>query len=124
MYELKVRTRFAAAHRLAMVGHKCENLHGHNWTIEVVLKGDSLDGGGVLMDFGIAKKHLAGVMDSLDHKFLNELPAFLSCPPSSENIARIVAVSMAERIDSDRVKVYSATAWESEDSAATYIAAP
>ncbi|MEA1968906.1 MAG: 6-carboxytetrahydropterin synthase, partial [Thermodesulfobacteriota bacterium] len=34
MFELKVKTRFAAAHRLTMVGEKCENLHGHNWNIE------------------------------------------------------------------------------------------
>ncbi|MEJ5360297.1 MAG: 6-carboxytetrahydropterin synthase, partial [Desulfobacterales bacterium] len=31
MYELKIVTRFAAAHRLTMVGSRCENLHGHNW---------------------------------------------------------------------------------------------
>ena len=30
MYELKVVSGFAAAHRLTMVGAKCENLHGHN----------------------------------------------------------------------------------------------
>ncbi|MGD8741116.1 MAG: 6-carboxytetrahydropterin synthase, partial [Desulfobacterales bacterium] len=35
MYELKVVTRFAAAHQLKMVGSKCENMHGHNWKIEV-----------------------------------------------------------------------------------------
>ncbi len=48
MYELKVTSGFAAAHRLTMVGAKCENLHGHNWKVEVVLQGDRLDEGGVL----------------------------------------------------------------------------
>ncbi len=120
-YELKVRTRFAAAHRLTMVGHKCEKLHGHNWTIEVMLVGDTLDAGGVLVDFGIVKKHLARVMDGLDHKFLNELPFFTDRPPSSENIARYVAEQMAAVLDSDRVRVRSANAWESEDSCATYV---
>jgi len=55
MYELRVITRFAAAHRLAMVGSKCENLHGHNWKIEVFLTGDRLNDAGVLMDFGDIK---------------------------------------------------------------------
>ncbi|MBW2516252.1 MAG: 6-carboxytetrahydropterin synthase, partial [Deltaproteobacteria bacterium] len=35
MFELKVVTRFAAAHQLTMVGSKCENMHGHNWKVEV-----------------------------------------------------------------------------------------
>ena len=43
MYELKVVTHFAAAHQLSMVGAKCENLHGHNWKIEVYVTGDKLD---------------------------------------------------------------------------------
>ena len=42
MFELKVKTRFAAAHQLAMVGRKCENLHGHNWQVEVYVKGDQI----------------------------------------------------------------------------------
>ena len=53
MFELKVKTHFAGAHQLTMVGQKCENLHGHNWKIEVIVAGETLDKGGVLMDFGI-----------------------------------------------------------------------
>ncbi|MDH3798819.1 MAG: 6-carboxytetrahydropterin synthase, partial [Desulfobacterales bacterium] len=52
MYELKVVTRFAAAHQLTMVGSKCENMHGHNWKIEVYVTGNKLNAGGVLVDFG------------------------------------------------------------------------
>lgn len=73
MYELKVETDFAAAHQLTMVGEKCENLHGHNWKIEVTVAGEKLDYGGVLMDFGIIKKNVHAIMETLDHKFLNEL---------------------------------------------------
>ena len=56
MYELKIVTHFAAAHQLTMVGEKCENLHGHNWKIEVYVTGEKLDEAGVLIDFGIIKK--------------------------------------------------------------------
>ena len=62
MYELKVVTRFSAAHQLTMVGSKCENMHGHNWKIEVYVTGDKLNAGGVLVDFGEIKAHLADVM--------------------------------------------------------------
>ena len=76
MYELKVVTRFAAAHQLTMVGTKCENMHGHNWRIEVYVIGENLDKAGVLVDFGVIKKHVADIMTMLDHKYLNELAFF------------------------------------------------
>ena len=68
MYELKVVTKFAAAHQLTMVGSKCENMHGHNWKIEVYVSGEKLDDGGIVMDFGQIKKHVAEIMSRLDHK--------------------------------------------------------
>ena len=73
MFELKVVTHFSAAHQLQMVGEKCENLHGHNWKIEVYIAGETLNDAGVLMDFGEIKKHVADIMASLDHRFLNDL---------------------------------------------------
>ena len=122
MYELKVVTRFAAAHQLTMVGSKCENLHGHNWKIEVYVRGKKLDAGGVLMDFGVIKKQVAAVMDMIDHKFLNELESYFpDGQPSSENIARFVADELQKRIDNPAVNVSQVTAWESEDACATYI---
>ncbi|MFC1896749.1 6-carboxytetrahydropterin synthase QueD [Thermodesulfobacteriota bacterium] len=121
MYELKVRTRFSAAHRLTMVGQKCENLHGHNWNIEVCVAGRTLDKGGVLLDFGIIKQHLAEVIAEVDHQFLNDLEAFSQNPPSSENIARHIARRLSSAIDTPSARVARVTAWESEDSCATYV---
>ena len=122
MYELKVETDFSAAHQLSMVGEKCENLHGHNWKVEVVVAGDTLDEGGVLMDFGIIKKHVRAVMETLDHKFLNELEFFnAAAPPSSENIACYIARALEEKMDNPAVRIARVSAWESKDACATYI---
>ncbi len=121
MYELKVVTHFAAAHQLTMVGSKCENLHGHNWRIEVYVTGEKLNAGGVLVDFGAIKAHLAEVMKKLDHKFLNELDYFSDENPSSENIAYFVATELQTRIDNSSARVSKVTAWESDDACATYI---
>ena len=124
MFELRVVTRFAAAHRLTMVGAKCENLHGHNWKIEVYVQGQELDRGGVLVDFGIIKGHVRSLMETLDHKYLNELDYFQDgTPPSSENIARYVADRLAERLDIPGIRVSRVTAWESDDACATYLPA-
>ncbi len=121
MYELKVVTRFAAAHQLAMVGSKCENMHGHNWRIEVYVTGEKLNAGGVLVDFGEIKAHLARVMEKLDHKFLNELEYFSDGNPSSEKIAYFVATELQTAIDNSSARVSKVTAWESDDACATYI---
>jgi len=121
MYELKVVTHFAAAHQLTMVGSKCENMHGHNWKIEVYVTGDKLNAGGVLVDFGEIKGHLADIMKKLDHKFLNELDYFPDGNPSSENIAQFVAKELQAKIDNSFARVSRVTAWESDDTGATYI---
>ena len=121
MYELKVVTKFSAAHQLTMVGSKCENMHGHNWKIEVYVAGENTDGAGVLMDFGVIKKHVREIMSMLDHKYLNELEYFQKNQPSSENIAYFVATELRKRIDSQTAHVSRVTAWESDDAGATFI---
>lgn len=120
MFELKVVTRFAAAHQLTMVAQKCENLHGHNWRIEVCVAGHKLDEAGVLVDFGIIKKDVRAIMETLDHKFLNELDQFKGIQPSSENIGIYVAEELQKTLD-EKIWVSRVHVWESDDSCATYI---
>lgn len=121
MFELKIVTHFAAAHQLTMVAKKCENLHGHNWKVEVCVGGEKLNDAGVLVDFGILKTHVRDIMQHLDHKFLNELPCFENSPPSSENIAVYIADVLKEKINIPGIRVTRVTTWESEDACATYI---
>jgi 6-pyruvoyltetrahydropterin/6-carboxytetrahydropterin synthase len=121
MFELKVVTNFAAAHQLKMVTEKCENLHGHNWKIEVHVSGEKLNRSGILIDFGEIKQHVAEVMATLDHRFLNELDYFQGGNPSSENIAVHIAKTLQTKIDATGVRVSRVTAWESEDACASYI---
>ena len=121
MFELKVLTHFAAAHQLKMVATKCENLHGHNWKIEVCVGGKELNAAGVVIDFGELKAHLSEIMDTLDHKFLNEVESFKGGNPSSENIARYIAEVLQKKIDDSAVKVMRVTAWETDNACATYI---
>jgi len=121
MYELKVVTRFAAAHRLSMVGTKCENMHGHNWKIEVFLTGGKLDEAGVVMDFGDIKTRLREIIGRLDHQYLNELAMFQGRQPSSERIATYIATELQQAIQHPAVRVSRVSAWESEDACATFI---
>ncbi len=124
MFELKVKTRFAGAHQLTMVGEKCENLHGHNWHIEVCVKGNKLNSAGVLVDFGDIKKAVKEVVKGhLDHKFLNDLEMFENVQPTSERIAVYIAQKVQTILDHEKIKgikVSKVMAWESDDACATY----
>jgi 6-pyruvoyltetrahydropterin/6-carboxytetrahydropterin synthase len=120
MFELKILTHFAAAHQLRMVSKKCENLHGHNWKVEVCVAGEKLNSWGVLIDFGELKAHVNGIIDNLDHKFLNELE-FFNGNPSSESIAVYIANALSEKLAGTAgIRVNRVTTWESEDACATY----
>jgi 6-pyruvoyltetrahydropterin/6-carboxytetrahydropterin synthase len=124
MFELKVKTHFAGAHQLTMVGEKCENLHGHNWHVEVCVTGEKLNSAGVLADFGDIKKAVRQVVeDELDHKFLNELSIFEGMQPTSERIAVYIAqrvqALLKQSLDDD-IRVSKVMAWESDDACATY----
>ncbi len=121
MYELKVITNFSAAHQLREFHGACENLHGHNWKIEVFVCSEVLDACGVVIDFRTLKKHLKVVMETLDHKFLNDLAPFKETNPSSENIAKYIAEQLTQLLDAPHIRVSRVTAWESENACATYI---
>jgi 6-pyruvoyltetrahydropterin/6-carboxytetrahydropterin synthase len=124
MYELKVTSRFAAAHNLREFYGRCENLHGHNWFVEARVRSKGLDPTGLVMDFGVIKKLLNETLDLLDHKYLNELDYFKEAHnPSSENIAYFIYSRMAPGIieaSQGRAWLCSVSAWENESSCATY----
>ncbi|MBN2060877.1 MAG: 6-carboxytetrahydropterin synthase QueD [Deltaproteobacteria bacterium] len=120
MYELTIITHFGAAHQLRNFGGKCEALHGHNWKIEVSVKGGQLDQTGLLMDFALIKKAAGDIIDRLDHKFLNELDFFSETNPSSENIAFYIYKSLEKELNNDHIMVSRVTAWESDSSCASY----
>ncbi len=87
MYETRVEADFAAAHFLSDYHGKCERLHGHNYRVLAHARGDELDPGGMLVDFGVLKGALREVCAGLDHTNLNDRPEFAN-NPSAERIAR------------------------------------
>ena len=120
MYELKIVSQFAAAHQLREYQGGCENLHGHNWKVEVFVKGEKLGQDGLLIDFRIIKNATKEVLEGLDHTFLNELENFREQNPSSENIARYIFESLGRRLKDENVKVSRVSTWESDSACATY----
>ncbi len=123
MFYIKVKGYFSSAHNLRNYQGSCENLHGHNWIVEVVFRGKHLDDAGMLFDFRKARQMLMDVANSLDHRYLNELPAFQKINPTSEHIARYIFISLRDRLRKEQilsVDVDLVTVWENERSAAMY----
>lgn len=120
MYRLKVVTSFAAAHNLNNYQGECENLHGHNWRVEVEVTARELDKAGLGIDFKILKAETKELLGTLDHKYLNELDFFKGESPSSENISRFIFHELGRKINTDNVKVVMVTVWESDFACASY----
>ena len=120
MYRLKIYTHFPAAHNLIHYDGDCENLHGHNWKVEVTVCAKELDKSGLGIDFKILKGRTKELLGTLDHKYLNELEPFITASPSSENIARYLYYELEKLLNSDNVSVESVNVWESENACASY----
>ena len=121
MFEVMIERNFSSAHQLRGYKGKCENLHGHNYKIEIYARGRELDNIGLLVDFGELKMAADEVTQYLDHRNINELPPFdAELNPSAENLARYILERVAARVGDERVQVYKVRCYETPTSVATY----
>jgi 6-pyruvoyltetrahydropterin/6-carboxytetrahydropterin synthase len=92
---------------------KCANLngHGHNYTLEVTVKGEPDAKSGFVIDLKDLKAIMnREVLDVMDHRMLNkEVPEFATQIPTTENLA----ISIWKRLEGKlkiarlhRVRVY------------------
>ncbi|MFA4990183.1 MAG: 6-carboxytetrahydropterin synthase QueD [Candidatus Omnitrophota bacterium] len=118
MYKIKIEGDFSSAHNLRGYKGKCEDLHGHNWKVEVAVVSPKPDKLGMVMDFKCLKEKLYRLLEKLDHKYLNSIAYFKKVNPTSENIARYIYDQLKAQIRS----LHSVTVWESDKASATYYA--
>ena len=121
MFEVTIEETFAAGHALRNYRGKCENVHGHNYRCQVSIQGSKLDEIGLLVDFVELKKTVHGVLDRLDHQWLNEFPPFDVLNPSAENMAKYIYDEVVAGLPAkDGVRVESVRLWETDTASATY----
>jgi 6-pyruvoyltetrahydropterin/6-carboxytetrahydropterin synthase len=121
MFEVMIERNFSSAHQLRGYKGKCENLHGHNYKIEIFARGRELDHIGLLVDFGELKTAADDIVTYLDHRNINELPPFdAELNPSAENLARYILERVAASVGDERVQVYKVRCYETPTSVATY----
>jgi 6-pyruvoyltetrahydropterin/6-carboxytetrahydropterin synthase len=120
MFEISVKTHFSAAHRLVGYPGHCANPHGHNWEVEVFVRGRKLNKTGILVDFKQLKEEVRRILGEVDHSDLNKQKAFRKQNPSSENIARFLYTRLSAKIDDRTCKVFCVTVRETPESMAKY----
>lgn len=118
--DIFIQTHFSGGHHLRAYPGNCENPHGHNWHIKVTVRAAQLDELGMGIDFRQLKKAVNAVVDELDHRDLNELPAFQAINPSSEHIAMYLFQRLQEPLQSERYRLYSVEVRETESTGVIY----
>lgn len=121
MFRLKVQDYFSSAHYLRNYKGSCENLHGHNWKVELLVEGSQLNNLDILIDFKTLKNILKEILNELDHKLLNEIPYFKNINPSSERLAEYIFKKIKDKLSQySNIKVKEVTVYETDKVSATY----
>ena len=122
VWRLTVRDEFCAGHALRNYNGKCENMHGHNFAVEVIVQGEKLHPNiEYLIDFKEIKNILKKVLEELDHCILNETSPFNKINPTSENLAQFIWKEMDKVLSKEIVKIYSVSISEKAAQTATYL---
>ena len=121
MYTLGVRRHFIARHFLIGGDWGPENFpNSHNYILELQLEGSDLDRHGYLVDIVEVEKHLDEIVNYYKEQMLNDKPEFAGLNPSIEHFARILAVSLSERIQAANISALKVVLWENEYAWAAY----
>lgn len=89
--------------------------HGHNYTLEVTVKGEVDPTTGFVVDLKQLKEVLnREVLDAMDHRFLNkELPEFATKVPTTENLAIVIWQRLATKLV--KAKLHKVRVFETPD---------
>lgn len=122
MFQVSVEETFSAGHALRGYKGKCENLHGHNYRVQVTLEGPQLDDIGLLIDFTRLKHVVRNIIKRLDHQFINELEPFTNVNPSAENMAKYFYQEIASQLEDlpAGAQVKEVVIWETDTAMAKY----
>lgn len=123
MFEITKTVTFSAAHALRDYDGPCARKHGHNYRLEVVVRGDRLDDQRMLMDFFHLHRVLDPLMAKVDHRDLNTVPPFDEVNPTAEAVAAWIFTELRgpiARESRDRAQLAAIRLWETPDACVTY----
>jgi 6-pyruvoyltetrahydropterin/6-carboxytetrahydropterin synthase len=120
MYEIVVEQHFEAAHFLRGYKGKCENVHGHRYSVIARLKAEKLDNIGLAYDFTDVKRQMGEIISRFDHITLNDIDPFNQINPSAENIARTIYRDLKSKLIEEPVTISAIEVWENPQQGIVY----
>ena len=115
MFEL-IRTHLiSSAHHLEDYDGNCANIHGHNYKIQVVLRGGHLNKTGMLMDYKLLDDIINSELEDFDHTDLNTIET-LEKHPTAENLAELIF----NRLKHEIPLLYKISIWETPKCCSSY----
>ncbi len=120
MYEISVEKHIDAAHYLRDYKGKCENLHGHRYTIVVKVSAEKLNEIGLAYDFTDLKAYLSKILERYDHACLNDVKPFDKINPSAENLAATIYKELKKKLAKEPVTLTSVAAFETPEQGVTF----
>jgi len=119
LYKVLVSKFFSAAHRVRLTNGEWENIHGHNYKVEVCISSKELNKDGMVIDFLLIDNYLNEIIKRMDHSYLNENPDFIDVVPTCENIAKLIFSYLSNQLDensfSNLPKVEYVKVYETEE---------
>jgi 6-pyruvoyltetrahydropterin/6-carboxytetrahydropterin synthase len=99
VYEITTQHVFSAAHSVSIAGRP-EPLHGHDWHVTATVVAQTLDADGFVCDFHAVHDALVEVCRPYHNQSLNAVTPMADVNPSAENVARLLAMALRERLRS------------------------
>lgn len=121
MYSLTVRDHVMIAHSLPdpFFG-PAQGVHGATFVVEVTWRRSRLSEKAVVIDIGEATTTLRAVLDELDYRNLDDLPAFAGRLSTTEAVAHHIAERLCQAIDTTPFAGLEVTLREHPDAWASY----
>jgi 6-pyruvoyltetrahydropterin/6-carboxytetrahydropterin synthase len=122
MYRVSKQLFFCAAHQVRLSENECENLHGHNYRVQVHAEARELDRVSYVLDFAALKKAAVEECQRFDHANINEVAGFRDGErnTTAEELARYLCETLARRFDDGRVRISKVEVWETDNNRAEY----
>ena len=99
MFSVTVRDHMMVAHSLrGDVFGPAQRLHGATYVVDATFRRRNLDADGIVIDIGRAADELRAVLADLNHRNLDDEPAFAGLNTTTEALAQVIADRLADSV--------------------------
>jgi 6-pyruvoyl-tetrahydropterin synthase len=99
VFSVNVRDHMMIAHSLRGEAFgPAQRLHGATYVVDATFRRAALDSDGIVVDIGRAAAELGAVLAELTYRNLDDEPALAGTNTTTEELARLIADRLAERV--------------------------